>query len=468
LLLAGAAAAHVGSPDIFHEANAGPYPLFVTIRPPSVIPGVAEVEIRSTAKDIREIRIVPMPMSGPGARFAPTPDIAQRSKDDPQFFTGTLWMMATGSWQVKVTVDGERGEGRLAVPVPAVANRTAKMQFALGAGLLVMTLILAAGAISIVGASAREGQLEPGAAPAPAHRRRARILMAVTAGLVTLIIYFGNDWWTAEANNYSRLIFKPLEISASLDGGNRLVLRLRDPGWLRGREIDDFVPDHGHLMHMYVFRLPEMERAWHLHPERTEAAVLTQNLPPMPAGRYALYADVVHKTALPETLVTEVDLPEVAGSPLMGDDSAGVAAPLSAANFDGNTSPLSGGYRMVWEREPGPLKAKRPTWFRFRVEDAAGKPATDLQLYMGMPGHAAFVKSDRTVFAHVHPTGSVPMAALSIAEKDPHAGHTMEAQSLPAVVSFPYGLPQPGNYRIFVQVKRAGKVEMGVFDARAE
>ena len=32
------------------------------------------------------------------------------------------------------------------------------------------------------------------------------------------------------------------------------------------------------------------------------------------------------------------------------------------------------------------------------------------------------------------------------------------------VVSFPYGVPTPGRYRVFVQMKRAGKVETGSFE----
>ena len=48
-----------------------------------------------------------------------------------------------------------------------------------------------------------------------------------------------------------------------------------------------------------------------------------QRLPDMPAGRYELFADLVHQTGLSETVTAEIDMPAVRGTPLAGDDSAG-------------------------------------------------------------------------------------------------------------------------------------------------
>jgi hypothetical protein len=454
------ALAHIGSPDVFLEGNAGPYALFVTVRPPAVIPGVAEVEIRVRNSDVREVRIVPTPMTGVGAKFAPTPDVASRSKDDPRFFTGGLWMMSSGSWQVKVMVAGPQGAGEMTVPVPALATRTAGMQPGLGWLLGALGLLLAAGAVSLVGAAAREAKLNPGDRPHHPDRVRARRAMAITTVLVVAVLFSGKEWWATEAASYSRIVYKPLKMTASLAEDETLRLDLSDPGWLP-RKVDDFVPDHNHLMHLYVIRLPGMEHVWHLHPDMSSSGRFTHRLPPMPHGRYALYADVVHESGLPETLATEIVLPEIAGRPLIGDDSAGAGHPISKADPKAQTFDLPGGGRMVFEREAASYPVKRPHSFRFRVE-GAGNP----ELYMGMPGHAAFVKRDRTVFAHVHPTGSVPMASLAVAQRaagavDPHAGHAFAA---PMTVSFPYGFPQPGDYRIFVQVKRGGLVHTGFFD----
>jgi hypothetical protein len=460
-------AAHVGSPDVFFEGEAGPYRLLVTIRPPQVIPGVAEVEIRSEANDVRQVRIVPLRITGPGASLAPTPDVAQRSAEDPQFYTGSLWLMATGSWQVRVLVDGAHGPATLAVPVPAAATRMLPLQKGLATILVVLGLVLFFGLVSIVGAGSGEAQLEPGKEPDPPQVRRARISMAATAVALAAVLWLGNQWWESEAAGYQSRIFKPLQLRTTLQG-DRLQLRLQDPGWLN-RRSDDLIPDHNHLMHLYVFRLPALNLVWHLHPERTGDAEFTQAMPSLPAGRYAFFGDIVHANGFPETVTAEIDLPAIAGQPLAGDDAGGVGRPLAQADFQSVVSPLSGGYRMVWVRDSGPYRARRAYELRFRVEDAAGHPAEGMELYMGMQGHAAFVSSDRSVFAHVHPSGSVPMAALGLTAPDAlHTGHMAMAAGLPAIVSFPYGFPKAGEYRIFVQVKRAGKVETGIFDARVE
>jgi hypothetical protein len=58
-IAASTAWAHIGSPDVFFEGSAGPYPLFVTIRPPSVIPGIAQIEIRCPSADLQKLLITP-------------------------------------------------------------------------------------------------------------------------------------------------------------------------------------------------------------------------------------------------------------------------------------------------------------------------------------------------------------------------------------------------------------------------
>jgi hypothetical protein len=461
-------AAHVGSPDVFYEGMAGPYRLLVTVRPPQVVPGVADVEIRSASADVHQIHIVPMVLGFKGSQYTPVPDVAKVSTEDPQFYTGALWLMTPGSWQVQIDVDGVSGSGRLSVPVPALATRMYGMQKSLEAVLIPLGLVLCLGLVSIAGAAVRDAMLERGAEADPARVRRSRIVMVVTALVVGSVVWLGNSWWTAEAGTYGERVFKPLQLKPTLEDGGRLSLQFINPGWMH-RSTDDFLPDHGHLMHLYVVRIPEMDLVWHLHPERGASGAFAQDLPPMPAGRYALYGDVVHANGIAETATAEIDLPQVPGHPLTGDDAGGTGPALATTDYTRTVSALPDGYRMVWERDGKPIRAKQPYEFRFRLEDAQGKPAGNIELYMGMLGHAAFVATDRTVFAHVHPTGSVPMPAIQLAQPDnPHAGHMMFSGGPPPEVGFPYGFPKPGAYRIFVQMKRAGAVETGIFDAKVE
>jgi hypothetical protein len=359
----------------------------------------------------------------------------------------------------------------LSVPVPTLPQATLEMGRGLRIGLLGLMLLLSAGFISIVSALWRDAAVEPGQTPDRRARWRGRIAGAVATLVVVIVIALGNQWWGVEASNYARYVYKPLAAAASVTPDGRLKLRLEDPGWISLRRTNDLVADHGHRMHLFVVS-PALDRLWHLHPEEVSDAAFEHILPAIPHGEYELFADIVHSSGISETVTGRVEVPEIPGAAMTGDDSAW-SAPASGVAAD--AAPLAGGGRMMWVRDGQPLTAGRLTLFTFRVDDAAGQPARDLELYMGMPGHAMFVARDRRVFAHVHPSGSAPMAAIEIGRQSLPGGaaaasqeHVHRGNGLPATVTFPFGLPQKGDYRIFVQVKRSGRIDTAAFDAWVE
>jgi len=489
-LVCTAAHAHIGSADVFYENDAGPYHVFVTVRMPKVIPGLAQVEIRSDSNDVHEVRLNVLRLSGFGYKLQAVPDLAQRSPQDPRFFVGSIWVMETYDLQVRIRIDGARGKADLGVPIPAFAQSTLRMKKSLGAILFGCMIFLVTGIVSVVGASVREAQLQPWEVPTEKNLRKARMAMFAAGALLLIVICLGNAWWKVDASDSQAQTWSSNSPNAlaTLQPDGRLLLRIQGQGdlWNTYIKPEKFIPDHGHLMHLFLIRLPYMDRMYHLHPARIEGGLFLENLPTVFAGKYQIFADIVDDNGVPWTAVGQIDLPTIAGLPLSGDDSQASQGPLSPTKDDAMLAQLPDGGRMIWERDSSPLRANVPLSFRFRIEDRNGRVAQDLEPYMGMAGHAAFVRSDCSVFAHVHPEGSVSMASLQMAQAslrpatpranesqlasqgDSHPAMEMTMNASSPEVSFPYGFPKSGLYRIFVQVKRSGRVQTGVFDAHVE
>jgi hypothetical protein len=486
VLLALPARAHVGGKDVFEQIDAGPYKLFVTVRMPTVIPGVATLEVRSSGAAVDSIRITPVPLTGEASKHPPASDAMQRPAADPNFFTGSLWLMASGSWQVRLEIAGVGGPATAGVPVAAMPLSILPMQRSLGIMLAVLGLILTLGMVGIVAGAVREARLAPGLAPTPSRQRRALIAGSATLVLLVGALLLGDKWWRVEAAGYAKDIYRPSDLHVALTG-NVLDVAVGDYNEGKRRwqadSMDEFLRDHGHIMHLYAIREPGMDAAFHLHPEPVSEKRLGMTLPAMPPGKYKLYADIVYRSGFPETLTAELTVPPgLAPTALGPEDASASASPLGAGEL-GTSFKLPDGYSMVWDR-PVEIAAGTGYTFRFTLLDGSGHPASDMEPYLGMAGHAAFVKTDGTAFAHTHPEGSAAMPALMLANESlgypgdesggaagamagmagMDHGHAT-AQAISPTVEFPYGFPSAGRYRVFVQMKHGGTVETGVFDA---
>jgi hypothetical protein len=492
LLLSTSASAHVGSPDVYYEGLAGPYRLLVTVRVPPMIPGIAQVEAQILDGHVTEIHIVPLRVIGEGSETAPPADRMDQSSSDPQSFTGKLWLMESGSFQVRMTIDGVQGKAELAVPVAAFAQRTLRMQRTTGAILSVLMTLLVLSLIAILGAAVRESQLPPGTPVPQPKKARGRIAMVVTALAIFGTLFLGNMWWTSVADANARdMVYKAPPLHVSVDG-DQIKLQMGSSYWhdrRKGMQVSKIIPDHGHLMHLFLVRVPEMDEFYHLHPDETGAELFTEPLPQISGGNYAVFADIVRESGFPDTMTSNIDLAaSPQARPLTGDDSTAIAPKISAANWSAKSFALPDGAQVDWLVDSALPRAQHPVLLRFRILNKNGSPATDLEPYMGMPGHLVILRRDLTVFAHIHPEGSVPMAALMLLQKPqvsadgsnataantvpasdmssmPKMSHQSSTFTTPNEITFPYGFPRPGDYRLFLQTKRAGHIETAIFDA---
>ena len=480
LVVATPARAHVGNKDVFEEITVGPYKFFVTIRTPTVIPGVAVIEVRSIGEPVTSLTITPLMLTGEASKHPPTPDTLKASAADPAFYSGSLWLMGSGSWQVRFGINGAAGPATAAVPVPAVPIALLHMQRPLGILLAILGLVLIFGVVGIVSAAVRESRLVPGQQPDAARSHRALLAGGLALVISIFAVYWGGRWWNVEAADYAADLYRASNLRTNIHG-DTLDLRIGDPdpkapgGWTPVKTTH-LLLDHGHLMHLYAIREPQMDAVFHLHPAPVGNEALDIALPAMPPGNYKLFADIVYRSGFPETETATLTIPPgLPAVPLSHEDASASPAPLSQGDL-GPTCKLPDGYTMVFDR-PSNLTANTAYALRFRLLDASGKPASDMQPYLGMPGHAAFVKADFSTFAHTHPDGSAAMPAVMLAEASTAsiggpsamAGMTGMDRNVPSTpisptIEFPYGFPSPGRYRIFIQMKHTTTVETGVFD----
>ncbi|HKS35585.1 MAG TPA: hypothetical protein VJW76_00245 [Verrucomicrobiae bacterium] len=511
--------AHIGSPNVFLEDKAGEYPVRVVIRPPNVVPGLAEITVR-VQEPVQRVTVLPVFWNA-GREGSPAPDEAKLVRGETNLYSAELWLMKPGAYSVDVTIEGSRGKGTLAVPVNSMATNTRPMSLTQVIVLSALAAVLFLGGLTIARAIFRESRLDTGALPTGKDRWRGRAAMAVTALVLSLLVFGGKKWWDFEDRNYrNNALYKPLPVSAGVrTERDQLILTIKvDASDRRGRWTP-LIPDHGKWMHLFLVRDGEPGAFAHLHPVNRGGEEFEAPLPPLPADRYHVYADVTHEDGFSETLIATAEIPPASRAmkglwlgnsaepicstavaqmlatnlffPPDPDDSwqmdNGTAAPLTrrkdpSRDAARRVADAGGGYKIIWENPESTTKNLDAS-LRFKLLAPDNQPAR-IEAYMGMLGHAVVRRHDGAVFAHIHPVGTFSMAAqqffvsgkppkysasqpqpdlLSPPAMEPHSSHTNRT-GVAGEISFPYAFPEPGSYRFWVQMKSQDRILTGVFD----
>ncbi len=493
LCLCFSADAHVGSPDIFYDGMVGPYPARIMIRMPNVVPGRAEISVRVQTDGAVTTSFLPL-YAETAVSNAPPPDLGRLVVGETNLYAGELWLMSSGAYSVEVRIKGNQGEGMAQIPVTSVALRQLPLPSFLGKLLLGLAAILVLGGIAMAAAAAREAALPAGTtAGRAAHWKGffAALAMAIIFGLA---LWGGKHWWQAEENSFRRHLrdgpWPDLATEVRVQGGERILqIEVGKKAFARNDKVY-LIPDHGKLMHLFLIRDGTRDAFAHVHPIRRPGGAFDVVLPPLPEGSYTLYCDLTFEGGESSTASTSIVLPPL---PAAGTDNSPRPALLPdpddswAASVTNQTSatPSAGGgavYRLAdgtqvaWQTQTLP-RIRQDASLRFVVTDAAGEPVM-LEPYLGMLCHAAVLRSDGTVFAHLHPSGNYSMAAQTFFENKlatetaggtPAGGmnHSMHPHHAGAGMSsfyLPYEFPEPGDYRIWVQFKVDGRVQTAVFD----
>ncbi len=225
---------------------------------------------------------------------------------------------------------------------------------------------------------------------------------------------------------------KPVTITLLLTDGNT------------GRPVDDLVAHHAALLHTVI--TGEAGKDFHhVHPVRTGPGLYRLQLTMRSPGRHLLYAEFERADSGAQ-LVTGSFVVDRAptGQPRRAAAARrGTGPALSAPEYGTGSIQLS----------PGKPVAGRPVTIAAHVT-ADGRPATDLQPWLGMAGHLIVRDPESAFFGHVHELTS--MAAQSRSPDQPPPDETVAAEG--PELRFTFTFPAAGRYLVWIQYARGFRI----------
>ena len=109
------------------------------------------------------------------------------------------------------------------------------------------------------------------------------------------------------------------------------------------------------------------------------------------------------------------------------------------------------------------LEAGQESLLELRVSKD-GRPADDLEPYLGVPAHAVFIAADDLAYVHAHATAPDP-APQAVSHQHGHGGHGSHGNQEPGASPLAVHVtpPAPGTYGLWIQFMGGGEVQTAPF-----
>lgn len=223
----------------------------------------------------------------------------------------------------------------------------------------------------------------------------------------------------------------------------------------QGAIVKDLQIVHEKPMHLLIVS-KDLAEFYHVHPEQSEdgSYKVTHTFPN--GGDYKLYADFTPKDAV--QVVEQIDVK------VAGPERSKVAL-VADTKYEKTVDGLK-----VVMKPSVEIKAGQELTLDFQAFDAAsGKPATDLQNYLGELAHFVIISEDLKDFVHAHPMAKgESMDSMNMGDEKPddhdtdgheHSAKEGEPKKIgESEVSAHTTFPGAGFYKLWAQFQRNGKV----------
>jgi len=475
--------ADIGHFNYIYEGKAFNNTVRVIIKAPGVVPGLADIVVKTFDNSMDEIFVTPIAWKEKndwdaiitGPQGAPPPDLMVPIQGEKNTYQAELWLMDFGAYNIQIKVVKNNQSEIINIPINSIANQINPMSSSMSFLLFSLMILLIAGLSNIITIAYRESTLQDISLLDKKRIKKSYFVQLVSLIIICFILYFANNWWAYTEKSFMKNLFKPLNNKVNLiknDQQHILQILITDQAWKDGR-ISDFIPDHGKIMHLYLIN-ENYQQLCHLHPKRNSQnrGLFEVIIPPIDFGKYFLFMDVTLESGATQTLINSIDyLPD---NMILQNDIRYLFSDKDDSYIKSTSS-----YHFEWINKKNIFYANNEIELDFQILDVFNK-AVNLEPYIQMGGHGAVIDSSGEIFIHIHPIGTISMASQELYDKeyniqksaicyfgtpsDSMKNYTNDL-NLNSFLSFPpLILNTPGKYFMWIQGKSNNEIITDKFE----